>query len=515
MTRVTPIDNTPAYDKPPGPIGGRKCRDVFWLILFGAYWAGMAILAILAIVNGNPNRIIVPRDSAGNFCGLKNADLTNGRDLTSRPFIYSPSGQQHLDQGMDYARIFIQDFMTTWQWMLGALGACVVVCFIWLFVLRFLAGPLTYLTLLAVEGGLGALAWYTYGLWQTKKTANALVASPSAADTQSEQVNMGLFIAMCCLAGIFLLMMIALRKRIRIAIQIIKETSKAVGSMPLIVLFPLVPYVGIIVLTVYYVIIAIYIETSNDVTSLSALGVNQSITYIKYFQWYHLFGFLWTLAFLVAINQTTIAGAIATWYWSRDKAHLPRFTVLKAFWRTIRYSLGSLAFGSLLIAITQLIRIILAYVQRQLRNTNNKVAMAILTCLQCCFYCLEKFIKFLNKNAYIMIAVNGTSFCTSARTAAELLLRNAFRLVAVDFVSTFLLFLSKVVVAGGTAGGLYVLLNHTNTTGVTSTQAVWVVALVVLVAAWMVTVFLSFCEDSERNDGTPARPYFMSEGLAF
>ena len=27
------------------------------------------------------------------------------------------------------------------------------------------------------------------------------------------------------------------------------------------------------------------------------------------------------------------------------------------------------------------------------------------------------------------------------------------------------------------------------------------------------TVFLCFLEDSERNDGTPERPYFMSKGL--
>ena len=27
------------------------------------------------------------------------------------------------------------------------------------------------------------------------------------------------------------------------------------------------------------------------------------------------------------------------------------------------------------------------------------------------------------------------------------------------------------------------------------------------------TIFLSFCEDCERNDGTPDRPYFMTESL--
>ncbi|PNI51559.1 SLC44A2 isoform 6, partial [Pan troglodytes] len=57
----------------------------------------------------------------------------------------------------------------------------------------------------------------------------------------------------------------------------------------------------------------------------------------------------------------------------------------------------------------------------------NKFAKCLMTCLKCCFWCLEKFIKFLNRNAYIMIAIYGTNFCTSARNAFFLLMRNIIR----------------------------------------------------------------------------------------
>lgn len=84
-----------------------------------------------------------------------------------------------------------------------------------------------------------------------------------------------------------------------------------------------------------------------------------------------------------------------------------------------------------------------------------------MTCLKCCFWCLEKFIRFLNRNAYIMvsglgpitnppalpgregplfpvgalilpfyslqIAIYGTNFCTSAKNAFFLLMRNIIR----------------------------------------------------------------------------------------
>ena len=81
----------------------------------------------------------------------------------------------------------------------------------------------------------------------------------------------------------------------------------------------------------------------------------------------------------------------------------------------------------MLIAIVQLIRLILFEVQRKLKaaGQDNKVAKYILTCLQCCFWCLEKFLKFINKNAYIEIAVYGYSFCEAARRAFDLLWRNA------------------------------------------------------------------------------------------
>ncbi|KAJ3362267.1 hypothetical protein GGF32_006299 [Allomyces javanicus] len=616
MPRVTPIDAVPQYDKPPGPIHNRKCRDVIFLIIFGAYWAGMIILAILAVTNGDSRRLMVPTDSEGNMCGL-DLSASGKRNLATKPYLYffnplqatakqicvetcpsatgvttlsskvcaydvSPSsasalatavqqgtcasilymsapalnrcvpsgdfnqaialglgaGNAGLAQsaaslvvwGQDMARNLIQDTATTWPWMLGALGACVLACFIWLLVLRFFGGLLTFFTIIAVEGVLAGFAWYTHTMWQTKLMAyHVALGNGVATDAlkYDRDTALGLFITCTVLASVFLLMIIALRKRIRIAVKIIKEASRAIGAMPMIILFPLTTFVSILVLVAYYLGIAAYIATTPDVTNVSVLGVNATIAYIKYFQWYHLFGFLWTLAWLTGINQTTLAGAVASWYWTMDKKQASSFAVTKSFARTIRYHLGSIALGSFLIAVTQLIRIVLMYLQRHLAQANNRVAKIIFACLQCCFACLEKFIKFINKNAYIMISITGDSFCTAARTATELLVRNAFRLIAVDFVAGFLVFLSKAAVSVGIAFGLYALLQYTNAQGLTQTQFIGAVCILVWVACWMIvsgffgvyrmaidTIFLCFCEDCERNDGSDEKPYYMSPDLA-
>jgi len=56
----------------------------------------------------------------------------------------------------------------------------------------------------------------------------------------------------------------------------------------------------------------------------------------------------------------------------------------------------------------------------------------ILKCLKCCLYCFERFIKFLNKNAYIQTVMTGNSFCTATKDAFTLLLRNPARIALVS-----------------------------------------------------------------------------------
>lgn len=111
---------------------------------------------------------------------------------------------------------------------------------------------------------------------------------------------------------------------------------------------------------------------------------------------------------------------------------------------TFRYHLGTAAFGSLIIAIIKTIRAVIAYMQRKAKQSGNKLAQYVLCMIQCCMWCLEKCMKFLNKNAYIQTAIYGYSFCKAARKAFFLILRNILRVAAVNMVAEFVLFLGKV-----------------------------------------------------------------------
>lgn len=99
------------------------------------------------------------------------------------------------------------------------------------------------------------------------------------------------------------------------------------------------------------------------------------------------------------------------------------------------YHLGTVAFGALIIAIVRIIRVMLEYIDHKLKKFDNPFTRCILCCCKCFFWCLENFLKFINKNAYIMCAVHGKNFCKSARDAFSLLMRNIIRVVVLDKVN--------------------------------------------------------------------------------
>ena len=160
-----------------------------------------------------------------------------------------------------------------------------------------------------------------------------------------------------------------------------------------------------------------------------------------------------------------LAGVFSQWYWTLNKKKdLPRCAIGTSLWNATVFHLGTVAFGSLVIAIIRMIRTVLEYVERKLKRFNNdltkykveqlrsdlSVQLFIFRCLlcvcKCCLWCLEKFMRFINRNAYIMCAIKNTNFCKSAYSAFNLIMRNLVRVVVLDSVVDFLLFLGKLVI---------------------------------------------------------------------
>ena len=103
-----------------------------------------------------------------------------------------------------------------------------------------------------------------------------------------------------------------------------------------------------------------------------------------YMQIYNLFGFFWGLFFIEALDQMVLAGAFASWYWVLNKKDVPKMPLMSSFYRTFRYHIGTLAFGSLIIAIIRMIRVMIEYIEDKLKQhhqDNPLVKVPIFYCL--------------------------------------------------------------------------------------------------------------------------------------
>lgn len=136
--------------------------------------------------------------------------------------------------------------------------------------------------------------------------------------------------------------------------------------------------------------------------------------------------------------------------------------------------------------------------------------------VKCCLWCFEKCVKFLSKNAYIMIAMKGGSFCTSARQAFSLIVSNVARVSIVNGVSFFLLLLAKITITAGTCAAVF---SATSTNdeymagGKSEISSPFAPVLVTALLAWFVsssfmnvydmaidTILVCFCEDTKLNN---------------
>ncbi|XP_067829949.1 choline transporter-like protein 4 isoform X2 [Heptranchias perlo] len=473
-------------------------------------------------------------------------------------------------------RIF-EDFTKSWHWILIGLLIAMIVSLLFLLLLRFMAGILIWILIIGLIVIIGYGIWHSYWEYDTLNKKGATISAIGFTTDfviygQVKETWLAVLIILVVLEVIILLLLIFLRKRILIAIALIKEASKAIGHIMSSLAYPLITFILLVICVAYWGMTALYLATSGQplyrVVALNSTAPNCdsilgnetcnpldfNITaydctevkciFYKYnneglfqrnlfnLQIYNIIGFLWCMNFVIALGQCTLAGAFASYYWAFKKPRdIPYFAVSSAFIRSLRYHTGSLAFGALILTIIQFIRIILEYLDHKLKNVQNPVTRFLMCCLKCCFWCLEKFIKFLNRNAYIMIAVYGKNFCVSAKNAFKLLMRNVVRVVVLDKITDLLLFFGKLLVVGGVGVLAFFFFTGRIKIPDPTFQApvlnyYWIPILTLVVGSYMIahgffsvynmcvdTLFLCFLEDLEKNDGSRDKPYYMSKSL--
>ena len=91
--------------------------------------------------------------------------------------------------------------------------------------------------------------------------------------------------------------------------------------------------------------------------------------------------------------------------------------------------MGSLLFGSFVLAVIWVIRIVFEYIEKKIKGNGDRPVPGavkwILTCCRCYIDCCHRFVKYVNTNAYCQVALTGESFCVAAMNGFICILKNS------------------------------------------------------------------------------------------
>uniref|UniRef100_A0A671QYN3 Choline transporter-like protein n=1 Tax=Sinocyclocheilus anshuiensis TaxID=1608454 RepID=A0A671QYN3_9TELE len=294
-----------------------------------------------------------------------------------------------------------EDYASSWFWILIGLVISMLVSLIFILLLRFTAGILFWMVIFGVIAAVG------YGIWHCYWEYSSLKGKPDSDITISDigfqtdfrvylqlrQTWLIFMISLAVIEAIIILVLIFLRNRVRIAIALLKEGSKAIGCIMSTLFYPIITFLLLAICIAYWAVTAVFLASSGDAvykvmstlpnckytnltcdpetfsqSNVTKLCPGSQCTfafyggeslyhrYIFVLQLCNLLVFLWLVNFTIALGQCTLAGAFASYYWAlRKPADIPPCPLASSFGRALRYHTGSLAFGALILSIVQFV----------------------------------------------------------------------------------------------------------------------------------------------------------------
>jgi hypothetical protein len=352
---------------------------------------------------------------------------------------------------IDYLSSYIATVASTWDsfvvawtpiWLAGVLFP-VLLGIVWLVLLYLFAGVIVYTLLIVLiiclwmltiicatkAGVVPSSVVDSATAYANSSTVAAYSSVASGTDQYYYLIGFALTLILTVVVCIFICMSC---KALRRAVTLIEECTRALRSVPILILAPLPGLflqIGFLFLGLFGLFFVVY-----PTTWTTADGTQDTNTVIV-LALIVTGGILWTLEFIWAISFTSTSATVAHWFVEQGEHKSWCETMkticmgcglgkwLDATWTILFKHMGSMAFGSLLIATCQLIRLCLTafdhYTKEQQKaNFLLKLAMK---CAQYAMWCLQKSIEFVSHYAYINVGIEGVSFCTGCADTFKLI----------------------------------------------------------------------------------------------
>ena len=145
---------------------------------------------------------------------------------------------------------------------------------------------------------------------------------------------------------------------------------------------------------------------SGGCSSAKVIGLIVFITFAGY----------WITEWLKNTIHSTIAGVYGSWFFCAGKpGGMPKGATRGAFRRSMTYSFGSISFGSLVVALINMLRQAVSIAQQQEGGQGNIVGSILFCVLGCFIGLLEWAVQFINRYAFSYIALYGKAYIPAAK----------------------------------------------------------------------------------------------------
>ncbi|CAH1734111.1 unnamed protein product [Chironomus riparius] len=517
----------------------RKCTNVWFLVISIVFICVTLLLVGFCWITSTPSRFGKPYDDCGYFCGETNVDIQEydykcsfqQKDHRDKPklqikldpktnkirhdcvkkcykgykekFNYCIKRNQIKEFGKDTLIIAdgsLEAIFYTWDSILMICFVAFCFSYISLFLFRYVA---FYVIWIINVGCILFLIFLTFAAIYMKENLVAVV--------------------MAIMAIILIVLLIVFRRRIGLVATLFRVASKALMDIPAIMFEPFLTFIFLLMTFIIFIKFSIIIETSAEVRRYkedNRVKLNYEDRFINDLA--HVFNvvtFAWFTQFIFGCQHFVIADTIVQWYFTPDKEKLGN-PILTSFKNLLRYHLGSICLGASLITIVKVVKTIVELIRNQLKNTQSSIGIAIAYCLRVVIGAFDEFLEYLVRNAYIIVAKEGTEFIESGKRASHLLTRNIVDVIALNNFGDLVLFICRllIVLIAGFVG--YGMLDSPDTRDNMYPPLILGIVFAFLIAHCFVTVFemtidtifICYCIDCEENDGD-LNPYHMSDCL--
>jgi hypothetical protein len=325
--------------------------------------------------------------------------------------------------------------------------------------------------------------------------------------------------------GCFLCCVLCYKQSLKLAIDVIDASADFLKKTKRIIL------VSVLFFTISLISVFVWIGAQGMVLSLNHIKASTIVPQQKdidfsekkyfYMALYMLFGLLWIQAFLEYACRFIVMVAASTYYFNstiEDGEDGGEADVSVGFKYALVHS-GSIALGSFIIAVVQMIRIVFMYVAQKAKEASgdNQVVKLVICIGDCLIRCLEKIVDYLNHNAYAYMAVSGQSFCASAWDAFLLNLRHLAKFSFAQTLASMFILAGKFTISVSSCVSLFFIMKHVTKDMEEITSLAGPMIVVFIMSLLTASVFIGLLDtvatamlyclaiDMDLNGGVPAK----------